>query len=324
MNLRRRFLTAVCLVPALLAFNAWSAGLQWLDIPAEGPAPALRGAVWYPCAQAGTAVRLGPSLTLEAARDCPVSAKALPLVIVSHGSGGSFAGHHDTAQYLADHGFVVAAISHPGDHFQDRGRQGELSIFGTRAMDMRRLLDFMLQRWSGHDALDAKRVGLFGFSRGGTTGLILSDASADLRMARRLCQQFPDAPLCDPAQALDTAPAMPAADARIRAAVIADPFPLFSHQALQQVAIPIQLWASTQGGDGVDPQDAAQIREGLPAQLVEFHEVPAGHFAFLAPCQGNAPRAPLCMDPPGFDRTQFHQRLNAQVLAFFRRHLTSQ
>jgi predicted dienelactone hydrolase len=51
----------------------------------------------------------------------------------------------------------------------------------------------------------------------------------------------------------------------------------------------------------------------------------AGHFAFLAPCPpALAEMAPdICRDGPGFDRVALHQAFNAQVLAFFQRHIAT-
>jgi predicted dienelactone hydrolase len=47
-------------------------------------------------------------------------ATKLPLVIVSHGRGGWFGLHHNVEEALADAGFVVAAINHPGDTTNER------------------------------------------------------------------------------------------------------------------------------------------------------------------------------------------------------------
>jgi predicted dienelactone hydrolase len=49
-----------------------------------------------------------------------------PLVLISHGTGGSGASHYDTALALAlaDEGFVVAALTHTGDNYMDRATQG--------------------------------------------------------------------------------------------------------------------------------------------------------------------------------------------------------
>lgn len=49
----------------------------------------------------------------------------------------------------------------------------------------------------------------------------------------------------------------------------------------------------------------------------------AGHFSFLAPCSPAHARAipRICVDAPGFDRAAFHREFNAEVLAFFGKHL---
>ncbi len=49
----------------------------------------------------------------------------------------------------------------------------------------------------------------------------------------------------------------------------------------------------------------------------------AGHFVFLAPCSAALARAvpAICTDPPGIDRVAIHEKLNAEMAAFFRRTL---
>ena len=109
-----------------------------------------------------------------AARNCPVAGDSLPLIVVSHGSGGWFGAHHDTAAMLADAGFVVAALNHPGDNAADRSRTDNLSVLLDRPAAIRRLTDFMLDAWPDPSKLDRQRIGLFGFSRGAYTGLVIA------------------------------------------------------------------------------------------------------------------------------------------------------
>jgi predicted dienelactone hydrolase len=97
----------------------------------------------------------------------------------------------------------------------------------------------------------------------------------------------------------------------------------FEADSFRNVVVPIQLWRSEQGGDGVTPESVAQIAEALPSKP-EFHTVPnSAHFAFLSPCsiEVSLELPALCSDAPGFDRVQFHRDLNAQVIGFFRNHL---
>ena len=89
--------------------------------------------------------------------------------------------------------------------------------------------------------------------------------------------------------------------------------------------IPVQLWTSELGGDGVLPHTADIVDKSLPSKH-EYRVVPnAGHFAFLAPCPpALAKEVPqICVDANGFDRVAFHRQFNADVLVFFRTHLTN-
>jgi predicted dienelactone hydrolase len=59
---------------------------------------------------------------------------------------GSFVGHRDLAEALADAGFIVAAINHPSDssHSPEHDHKDPLSALTDRPVDIKRLIDFML------------------------------------------------------------------------------------------------------------------------------------------------------------------------------------
>jgi predicted dienelactone hydrolase len=87
--------------------------------------------------------------------------------------------------------------------------------------------------------------------------------------------------------------------------------------------VPVQLWASEFGGDGVMDRQVAAVDSTLSAEH-EYHIVPnSGHFAFLIPCSPALAEAlpEICTDAPGFDRAAFHNQFNADVLRFFRANL---
>jgi predicted dienelactone hydrolase len=300
---------------------AQAAGLQRFTIPASASQPALEVAVWTPCAAPAQNQHIGP-YEMQARRDCPTVGANLPLVVISHGHGGSKFGHHDLARTLADAGFVVAAINHPGDTHADMSRADDLAEFVERPVDIARLIDYMLGTWPDAARLDAHAIGFFGFSRGGFTGLVLAGATPDFVHAKITCP-YADERACDRARQ-DSLQATWLHDARIRAYVIADPFSVFpTPGTLKDVRAPIQLWASQLGGDGVLPGSVSALADTLPVRP-EFHVVPdAGHFAFLAPCPPAMSRAvpDLCVDADAFDRTAFHERMDAAALGFFRKTL---
>jgi len=284
MPLLRLLLLTLC---CLAAPFAQAAGFTTIEVPADAQGPALHGAVWTPCATPDT-------------KDCPVAGAQLPLVVVSHGYGGSFRGHQDTAQALADAGFVVAAISHSSDNFQIRGGPNDrISALATR-------------------------------TRGGYTALVLGGAVPDFERLPPLpssnCASAPTSPLCTLMQErFRELLATPLThDARIKAAVIADPFsPIFDAQGLKNVTLPIQLWTSAYGGDGVTPESVAAVRRNLPSPP-EWHVADkAAHFGFLPPCSTTqlAAKLEICNDEPGFDRAAFHVTFNAKVVEFLKQHL---
>jgi predicted dienelactone hydrolase len=317
----RKYL-AYALVLGCLASRGEAAGIQLLN-----SAPGLAGAIWYPCAGQPEYVTLGnlavaADFNLMGVKDCRVTGTRLPLVIFSHGRGGWFGANHDTAEALADAGFVVAAINHPGDNGNDSSQRDDLSVFASRPVDMVRLLDLMLHDWKDRAVVDPARIGFFGFSKGGYTGLVLMGVSPDFRRLAEVCKDKVGA--CEQLHKGAASPSLPH-DARIRAAVIVDPATgIFTQNNLSAIKIPFQFWRSERGGPGVgDGSGTARVADGLPGKP-EIHVVPAGHFAFLAPCSPQLAAAVprICSDvPAGFDRAAFHRDFNASVARFFREHL---
>ena len=319
---RQAFSFLVSLILLLTAAAAQAAGFRFIEAPAGPDGPALTGAMWSPCSAAPAEIDLG-NVTVTGVKDCPIAGGKLPLIVISHGRGGTFLGHHDVAETLADAGFVVAAINHPGDTASDMSRSDDLSVFIERPNDIKRLIDFMIGTSPAAANIDPGRTGFFGFSRGGYTGLVLVGANPDWALATAFCEQS-SSHICEQIHR-KVFPAQPLThDPRIKAAGLVDPLALvFTAESLQGIKVPIQLWASERGGDGVTPHMVAAVDTGLPIKH-EYHVVPnSAHFAFLAPCPPPLTKArpELCADEPGFDRAGFHRQFDAEVLAFFRAQL---
>lgn len=303
-----------------LATPSFATGFRVIDVPANADGPALTGGLWYPCAEPTGTVQLGP-YALSVSKDCPLSGDKHPLVVVSHGRGGTFLGHHDTAEALADAGFIVAAINHPGDTASDKSRIAELSVYVSRPADIKRLIDYMLGASPAAPFVDPSRIGFFGFSRGGYTGLAVIGANADFANATALCGDSPMR-VCQQIRNREFPGTIPH-DSRIKAAVVADPLAIFfTAESVAPITVPVQLWASELGGDGVFLKDVAPLDTTLSAPH-EYHIVRnAGHFAFLLCPPALAQAYPdLCTDPNGFDRAAFHKEFNAASVKFLRENL---
>ena len=254
--------------------------------------------------------------------------------MISHGTGSTYQNHYDTAIALANAGFVVAAVSHTGDTYDDQSR----AVFVMdRPQHIHRLLDYMLAEWPDHARIDASRVGMFGFSAGGFTALVVMGGVPDLGLTEAHAQAHPDyyeAQLLKRSASTETSAQLrsnlPAStwvhDARIKAAVIAAPALgyTFGREGLKDITVPIQLWRAADDHILPNPDYAEAVRIALPSPP-EYHVVEnADHFDFLAPCTDLLRQfAPaICVSRPGFDRTAFHQTFNDEVVRFFEQTLT--
>ena len=116
-------------------------GFQTVDIPDPGH-ESIRTVIWYPTSAAAGFVFLGNSLE-RVAKNGPVRSDRLPLIVISHGTGGGPAGHADTALALASAGFVVVAPIHTGDNYMDSTAVGTADWLVNRARHIQRVTDYI-------------------------------------------------------------------------------------------------------------------------------------------------------------------------------------
>lgn len=321
----QKFLFLICL--GFLAITARAAGIHELLISPDPSGPQILAWLWTPCAAPSGPIPVdsGPDrLVIQGVKDCAPTSTGLPLILISHGMFGDIFDHHDTAEFLADAGFAVVTLNHTLDSaysFKDKSADN-IASFLVRPADIRRVIDSLLRNSQQAVDIDSQRIGFFGFSRGGYTGMVLAGAVPNFRAPPfpcpeelLMCKQIRD----------DKIPAHgPGYEPRIKVFVIADPVSFFPDRAsLQRVMAPIQLWSSDHGGMGVRPEDVASVAKNLP-NAPEFHRpTNSGHLSFLFPCSNEVAKVRpfVCADPPGFDRTDFHRKFNAQVLEFLRKNL---
>ena len=299
-----------------------SVGYQSVSIPVADGKP-IPVAIWYPATVTPVERNIGP-FRQTVATDAPVAGKHLPLVIVSHGTGGSKEGHSDTAWALASAGFVVAAIEHTADNYRDQSRATDV---GNRPAELRRLIDFMLATSAQRAALDPKRIGAFGHSSGGFSVLALAGGKPDLARVASHCSRQPAAFECQMlGRQSSSAPVQTAfvTDPRVKVLVVAAPALGYTFAGgLSAVRQPVQLWRADDDRLLPAPYYADAVRGALPRKP-DFRPVPAaGHFDFLAPCSEILVKAAptICTSNVGFDRVAFHVVFNNEIVKFFRSRL---
>jgi len=317
-------MTAVSLLAMTAASPALAqaAGFSLIEAP-DPPGEALPVGVWYPADAPAANHRLG-LYNQVVAPDAAVDGRSHPLIVMSHGNGGSMDGHYDTALALAHAGFIVAAMTHSGDNYRDQSRATQLA---DRPRAVHAVIDTMLTTWPGHAAIDADRIGVFGYSAGGFTALVSVGGVPDLARVAPYCAAHEATYVCQLLKRHPVGAAGPVpmrawiADRRIKAAVVAAPAIgfTFAPDGLRNVPVPVQLWRAEDDHVLPAPDYAEAVRDALP-RPPEYHVVPgADHFDFLAPCTealaGVAPT--ICQERSGFDRAAFHQTFNQEVVRFF-------
>jgi intracellular septation protein len=93
--------------------DAGAVGFQQAAAPDPEGAP-LEVDVWYPNDAPALLRYLGPFRQTVAA-DGAIAGSQLPLIVISHGTGGAA----ETALALAEAGFIAAALTHTGDNWRD-------------------------------------------------------------------------------------------------------------------------------------------------------------------------------------------------------------
>lgn len=241
---------------------------------------AMPSLLFYPTHADERLEELGP-FAISVARDAAILDGRAPLVVISHGSGGAPATHRELARYLASHGYVVAVPEHPGNHRGDNSLADTAELLARRPRDVLAVAD-----WCQH-ALDLEhRFAIIGHSMGAYTGLAAAH------------------------------------DPRVAALVLLAPATPWLRGALAHVRVPILMRAGD--ADAIAPAGymCQIVLDGVPDPSIVDYELVAGanHYSFLSPWPEHlrSPAILPSMDPAGFDRRAFHDRLHAETVTFLR------
>jgi len=187
---------------------------------------------------------------------------------------------------------------------------------------------FSHEKFKNH--LDFENVAIVGHSVGGYTALALAGGVPHTQALVELCQRpaNSDEPYWISLlrkNGITSQPIEVTADSRIKAIVLFAPdVGLFiSEGALRHVHVPVLLLLAEK--DYMPLETVEVMMNGIPEHSQLSHRVVknAGHYSFLSPFLESIRSrvGDAAKDPEGFDRDQFHQELNPEVLSFLQKAL---
>lgn len=269
--------------------------------------PAL---VMYPTRQPAASHAFGPYV-MDVGLDAPVAPGQYPLILVSHGSGGSHLLYRSITAHLAQHGYVVAMIEHPGNNRVDNRFMGKVENLQYRPRHLKLTADALYRDAVLGPHLQPGRLGVIGHSMGGYAALALAGGTP----------WYPPEAFKPDYQGPEPAIVGVEHDDRVKALVLLAPATAWfaPENALENVDVPMLMLSAEH-----DPYTPAWHNEIVlkgvrdPAKVTSRCVSNAGHFSFLSPFppkikQGGA--LPT-VDPEGFDRELFHEQLKQEILVY--------
>lgn len=144
--------------------------------------------LWYPTpATAAPDNKFQPFVREITVTGAPISAGKHPLVLLSHGTGGSRTSLEWLADALVNAGYMVAAVDHWGNTTDNKIAIDFMTPW-ERPKDISYILTCMLKDKELNAAIDKKRIGAAGFSIGGYTILALAGADVSLDALKKFGQ----------------------------------------------------------------------------------------------------------------------------------------
>jgi predicted dienelactone hydrolase len=324
----------------------------------RGAAQQLSCVIWYPAVATAVEVRqvVGPPAAplFEAGMAAPEAALAAPrvavekrggwpLVLLSHGTGGSAIQMAWLGTALARAGFIAVAVDHPGNNSDGKMTPEGMALWWERATDLSQVLDMMLADGVFGKQIDQARVGAAGYSLGGYTVMELAGAQTDVSELLRACKEDADMAVChvpeargmgSPEDILKVVRKTSGeslarsdgdySDARIGAVFAIAPALGFTQteESLNAIRLPVELVVG-------DIDKIAPVRDNAG---VLYHDVrgshltllpKVGHYTFLDACTAAGAKAfpQFCEDEHGVERDAVHAKVAGMAVSFFRRSL---
>jgi len=254
--------------------------------------------VQYPTHEPPTPTSFGP-YTMLVSPEAAIIQEQYPLIVISHGNGGSHLLYRTISTHLVKNGYIVASVEHHGNNRNNNALENTIENLINRPRHISLTIDALLSEIGFNNNIAQYKIGVIGHSMGGYTALALAGGVPWTREGQKV---------------------EVSADSRVKAIVLLAPGTGWFLDSLDKVTVPIFMLTAEH--DHITPAWNAEVvlKSITDKSLVTFREIKnAGHFSFLSPFPETMknPKFLPSTDPEGFDREKFHNQLPTDILDFF-------
>lgn len=300
--MKHAILIAACLTATPLWAADFQTGLSELSL--MNGERELKGFLWYPTlSDAAPREMLNNPVWrgVDVVEDAEPAPGPHPLVVLSHGMYGNAMNQAWLADALAEKGYVVAAISHPGTSTWARDAD-DARMLWERPRDISAVIDGVLATPESGVEIDPDRIFMAGHSLGGWTAVALAGGRFEPEKFDTFCADDPEELVCAIMSGWNVAKtpedreaiAVDLSDPRIKGFAVFDlgGTQTYATESLGAIDRPMLVYGAPRDIDGtgldLDIESRALVA-ALPEATTIYEEPPTlSHFDFLGICTPDA------------------------------------
>ncbi len=270
----------------------------------------------------------------------PKTGEKHPLVIMSHGTGGSALMLLWLAEAFVKQGYIVVGVNHHGNTALEKKKYAQgYTLWWERARDLAVVTENILSSPEWSKKIDHSKIGVLGFSLGGYTTMATLGGRSDTKRFEQFCKSKKRDFTCEPQkeflnmykefEEVRNTPQVELSLAKhnvdysvglFKAGYVIAPAVLqvFTPESLAAIKLPISITIGSH--DTTTPADtnAKWLHEQISGS--RYKEIQnAGHYTFLSECGSGGKKIlpDLCTDHQSVDRRSIHQQVSLDAVKFF-------
>jgi len=317
-------------------------GFDRIKVSADHRASPLDAGIWYPSGGSSYQGKVGDNAVfvgMPVLQGPAVATGPHPLLVISHGSGGSYQTLSWLANELVYAGYMVLGVNHPGSTTGDSSPRRAIQHW-NRPKDISASISALLADPTFGAQVDTQQISMLGFSLGGLSALSIAGARVSKEQYQQYCSRFGNkATDCqffarggvDLNSVSKEEFEADLADSRITRTIAVDPAlgSAMLDESLKKIEQPVLLLnlgleQGRQVAVDIGPKGNQLTSRLASAEYQEL--VGANHFSFLGLCKQGAEQIlidegedPICYEENGRDRRQLHKDIASLIVQFLNR-----